>query len=198
MVDSVLALYLRFPPLFTPVSKVALLNVTFVKFTFVRNELDRFATVSVAPLKSTLSPIMYPSFAALPLRKMYPGRMKALVPIIPPLRTFVKFVFCIRAFVSVRPLKSIPLKSLNDKSTFGPKMYPLRSLNVVSGNTGKTGDATMLPDLMFTKIEFVKMVPVKLVPLKSWFVKSIPLRSTYGPIMYPDNTLYPELGVNVG
>jgi hypothetical protein len=70
MVDNVLALYLKFPPLFTPVSRDALLKVTFVRFTFVKNEFDKFATVSVAPLKSTPSPIMYPSFAALPLRKI--------------------------------------------------------------------------------------------------------------------------------
>ena len=81
------------------------------------------------------------------------------------------------AFVMVTLLKSMPLKSLFDKSTLGPIMYPPRSENVLSGNVGSTGDATMLPDLMLNRSEFVNITPVRFVPLKSWLVKSMPVKS---------------------
>ena len=81
------------------------------------------------------------------------------------------------AFVMVTLLKSMPLKSLFDKSTLGPIMYPPRSANVLSGNVGSAGVATILPDLMLNRSEFVKFTPVRFVPLKSWSVKSMPVKS---------------------
>ena len=95
---------------------------------------------------------------------------------------FVRPEFVMFAFVMVTLLKSMPLKSLFDKSTLGPIIYPPRSANVLSGNMGIAGVATILPDFTLNRSEFVKLTPVKFVPLKSWSVKSIAVKSAYGPI----------------
>ena len=81
------------------------------------------------------------------------------------------------AFVTVTLLKSMPLRSLFDKSTLGPMIYPPRRENVVSGKIGITGVATMLPDFIFKSREFVKFTPVRLVPLKSWSVNMMLVKS---------------------
>ena len=100
-----------------------------------------------------------------------------MVPFTPPDLTFTKLEFTMLAFVTVALLKSTPLRSLFDKSTPGPIMYPPRRENVVSGKIGRTGVATMLPDFTFRSTEFVKFVPVRLVPLKSWSVNMILVKS---------------------
>ena len=112
-----------------------------------------------------------------PFRCIYVGLSNGVVPFTPPVRIFTSPEFNMFALVIVALLKSMPLKSLLDKSTPGPIMYPPRNENVTSGNMGSTGAATMFPDFTLSSTEFVKSTPVRLVPLKSWSVNTIPVRS---------------------
>ena len=189
--DLVASLYRILPPLLAA-ERILFVNTAFVMFVFVKYAFARLCPDKSAPLKSTLSPIMYPFLS------MYFGFKYGVVPLIPPVLIFTKPEFIMFAFVIVTLLKSIPLKSLFDRSTPGPIMYPLRNENVLSGKTGSAGEATMFPDFIFRSFELVKSTPVKFVPLKSWSVKSFLVKSAYGPIKYPDTNLKPDPVENSG
>ena len=161
-------------------------------FVFVKYAFARLCPDKSAPLKSTLSPIMYPFL------RLYFGFKYGVVPLTPPVLIFTKPEFIMFAFVIVTLLKSIPLKSLFDRSTPGPIMYPPRNENVLSGKMGSAGEATIFPDFIFRSFELVKSTPVKFVPLKSWSVKSFFVKFAYGPIKYPDTNLKPDPVENTG
>ena len=105
--------------------------------------------------------------------------------------------------VSVAPLRlipdmSTPLKSLFDKLTDGPTMYPFDSWYfTLSGMVVVVKivsvDPETFPDDVFVKMALVKTLPVISAPPKLPFVKLYPIMFNRGPIMYPAVTLYPRV-----
>ena len=105
------------------------------------------------------------------------------------------------AFVKFTPVSTVFDISVNAKFapvifTLGPTMYPPLRVDIISlyGDVRTVGDADAaleiinLPVIVFVKFAFVKFTPSTRTNEMSVFLKFAPLKSMFGPIIYPPLT----------
>jgi hypothetical protein len=104
------------------------------------------------------------------------------------------------AFVKFTPVRTVFDISVNAKFapvifTLGPTMYPPLRVDIISlyGDVRTVGDGDALdpinlPVIVFVKFAFVKLTPSTRTNEMSVFLKFAPLRSMFGPIIYPPLT----------
>ena len=104
------------------------------------------------------------------------------------------------AFVKFTPVSTVFDMSVNakfapDMFTLGPIMYPPLRVDIINlyGEVKTVGDGDALelinlPVIVFVKFAFVKLTPSTRTNEMSVFLKFAPLKSMFGPIIYPPLT----------